>query len=407
MSVGPGEQVFLTAHRAMQALPFDPAPGSVTGVRALAGRLRGLGDDLSGVRGHLEQPGLEVWSGPTARRVVRRLEDLLARTDVLTSSVDEAASALLAWAGRLQDLQERADALDREAVAARAARLDAEQAVAVAAYRSAPLAPDPAQRRALRHAQADLDAVHARAQALAQEYEQTAWPHAALLDDAGAALVPALLQGTVAAWDMARDVEAALVRPVAGSVDTFADATSAAASAADVAVIVSPASGPGAAVVAPVAEAASIALALATTRARLTLASAAGGSWTEVGVEAVSVAGGVATRVPGRAVVAATRAGHVDDLDLRTAAVALVDGHPDGAVWTVEHEDQAGEGRFPLRAHAVADPWEVGPGFAGAAVVRARVPRPAGAGRPAAATPAGGRRPEPSSAAANRPRAPG
>lgn len=413
MNDRPGERVFLTAHRPMQALPFDPAPGSVGGVRSLASRLRALGDELCGVRGHLEHPGLAVWSGPTAQRVVRALEDLVVRTDVLTTSVDEAAAALLAWAGRLQDLQERADALDREAAAARAARLDAEQAVAVAAYRSFPLPVEAVQRRTLRHAQADLDAVHARARALAQEYERTAWPHAALLDDAGAGLLPALLRGTVAAWDMARDVEAAVVRPVARYVDTFADATSAAASAADVAAVASVASGPAAAVVAPVAEVSSVALALATTRARLALATGAGGSWSEVGVEAVSVAGGVVTRVPGKAVVAAARSGDVDvdvdGLDLRRVAMAVVDGGPDGATWTVEHRDPGGDASFPLQAHAVADPWDVGPGFAGAAVVGARVPRPVGAGRPAdaGATPAGARRPGSSSAAASRPQAPG
>lgn len=405
MSGQVGEQVFVTAHRPMQALQVDPAPGSVPGVRALAGRLRRVGDDLSGVRGHLEHPGLQVWSGPTAALVVRQLEDLVVRTDALTASVDEAASVLLAWAGRLQELQDRADALDREAVLARDARLGAEQALAAAAYRSVPLPPDPVQRRVLTDAQADLDAVHVRARALGQEYERTAWTHAALLDDAGTVLVPALLHGAVAAWDLAKDVEAALVRPVARHVDTFADASSAAASAADVATMASPLLGPGAAVVAPVTEATSIALALATTRARLTLASGAGGSWTEVGVEAVSVVGGVGTRVTGKAVTTAARSDvvDVDHVTVSRAAMSMMGGPGDAATWTVEHHDPAGGSPIPLQAHAVADPWEVGPGFSAAAVVRATVPRPADPG----ATPAGARPPGSSSAARSRPQARG
>lgn len=403
MSTPVGEQVFLTAHRPMTALEVDPAPGSVTGVRALVDRLRDVADELSAVRGHLSNPARAMWSGPTADLVGSSLEDLTARAQALTASVDEAAAMLSTWADRLEELQDRADALDREALAARDARLDAEQSLAVAAYRSGPvLPPDPAHRRAVADAEADLDAVRAQARALGHEYDRAALAHAARLDDAALPLAAWFVRGPASAWDLASDAHEIVVRPVAHHLDALSDVTSAAAGVADLAAVVSAAL--GSLPTALVAETVSVALSLSTTRDRLLLASGAGGSWTEAGVEAASVVGGLGTRVTGKAITTAARSdvAAVDHFTVKEAAMSMVEDPGDGARWVVEHSDpDGGAPPVPLQAHAVDDPWETGPGFAGAAVVRATVPRPTGS----APTPAGARPQESSSAAPTRPQA--
>lgn len=421
MSAPGMQQVFLSAHRPMLALAADPAPGSVPGLRSMVRQLWRTTEDASGVSVNLFGPAAMTWSGRTAELVVPHLQALTSRSEELTCSLEDAATALSTWADRLQQLQDDADALDREALAAQQVLQRAEQALAVAAYRASPAtAVDPLARRAVVYAEADLDAITIRAAALADDYARDAWAHARRIDEAGTALALRGTAGLATAWDTVSDVNGLMVRGLAPILDTTADAATLAASVADVASIgFAIGGGPLAVVAVPVAEALSVGLSLSATRDRVLLASFAGGSWTDAGIEGAAVVGGVGVRAAGGVATATTRRSTSDldgpgpdtpALDTIELLSAALPGGSDagGGSWAVQERTTEGTG-VVLRAHDVEDPWDVGPGYAAAAVLPATVPRPTGTGSPTGGRvrPAAGRPPGSSSAPENHPPARG
>ncbi len=376
-----GGTVQLSAARPMQALPYDPCPGDVAGVRALADACREHAAQVHAGERALGGWAPVLWSGECAHLAAQHLGDLAASGQDLRRSLGEAGEALAGWARRLHDLQVAADVLDAEAaeILRRRRELDG-------APRELVLDPlaglDVA--RALERDRLDreLGRVADRAGALHQEYVSTARTYAAMMDAAAPARTAAARwwrQG----WDGVHDGGTHQVRRIARGLEWAATGSGAVAAGAGLVAVVAP---PTAAVAAPVATAAGVGAAGALS----VLSVGAGGSTEEalLAVASVVLPSATVLRLFGRA---------ADDM-ARTAAWGGAGTEIDG--WFSGHVEGTWNGAVPtgrgdrvaVTVHDVAQPWHVGTGwrghgFAGLATVavpRGRLPdartTPAGTG---------------------------
>jgi hypothetical protein len=104
----------------MPALGFDPAPGDVASLNALARRYGEIAAAVSSVQSQVANIDLSRWEGTTAV-AVRAKRDILSQT--LGQAADAAAKlgdAAARWSPRLADYQAEADALERQAANAQA-----------------------------------------------------------------------------------------------------------------------------------------------------------------------------------------------------------------------------------------------------------------------------------------------
>lgn len=108
-----------SAARSLPALGWDPCPGDVPGVGALADALRRLAGRLRSAQldARADAP---AWTGPAASAHREQVAALPGALGVLAGSVDALAAVLDTWADELVLLQRRADEVERRMVAARA-----------------------------------------------------------------------------------------------------------------------------------------------------------------------------------------------------------------------------------------------------------------------------------------------
>ncbi|WP_206789359.1 WXG100 family type VII secretion target [Amycolatopsis sp. MtRt-6] len=106
--------------RDFPALGFDPAPGDLDGITALAGKYRTVSKDLTdaddSLRRIVRKQG--IWQGEASEAFARRLGPLPQYLEGAARSMGEAADALEGWAQTLGDLQKRAADLEARAEAA-------------------------------------------------------------------------------------------------------------------------------------------------------------------------------------------------------------------------------------------------------------------------------------------------
>jgi hypothetical protein len=106
--------------RSMPALGFDPAPGDVASLNALARRYGEVAAEVASVQSQVARIDLSRWAGKTAV-AARAKRDILSQT--LGQAADAAAKlgdAAARWAPRLADYQAEADTLERQAADAQA-----------------------------------------------------------------------------------------------------------------------------------------------------------------------------------------------------------------------------------------------------------------------------------------------
>jgi hypothetical protein len=148
----------------MPALGFDPAPGDVASLNALARRYGEIAAEVTSVQSQVAKIDLSRWEGKTAV-AVRAKRDILAQT--LGQAADAAAKlgdAAARWSPRLASYQAEADALERQAASAQANH----------AYLAAKAPQVPQLNGDLAESASALTAVCDQAEQLHQEYLATA-----------------------------------------------------------------------------------------------------------------------------------------------------------------------------------------------------------------------------------------
>ncbi|MEJ5945415.1 hypothetical protein WDZ17_08925 [Pseudokineococcus basanitobsidens] len=108
------------AARALPALGWDPCPGDVAGVRALADDLRALGGRLEDAA-RTALADAPAWSGPAAEQHRARVEALPRSLRCVAGSVRRLSGVVEEWSDELVRWQARADDLERQMREARAA----------------------------------------------------------------------------------------------------------------------------------------------------------------------------------------------------------------------------------------------------------------------------------------------
>ncbi len=168
-------------------LGFDPAPGEVAAVHALAARFRGLAERVAQARQtlvHLSEPG-SAWQGQASRAfsgTIGEMPGLMGKAD---QSLGEAGTALDRWSGELPRMQDQALAYERQAQAAQQQLQAAEANPALDAggplggLVGEPLSPEQQQakqqaQQALEAAQNELQRIRASAEELRGLHHQTA-----------------------------------------------------------------------------------------------------------------------------------------------------------------------------------------------------------------------------------------
>jgi len=150
--------------RPMPALGFDPAPGDVGSINALARRYAEIAAEITAVQTQLTAIDLTRWEGKAATAARARqaaLVQALAQAADTTTSLSGAAAR---WSPRLATYQAEADALERQAAAAQANH----QYLATRAPQIPQLTSD------LAESATALAAIRAQAEQLHQEYLATA-----------------------------------------------------------------------------------------------------------------------------------------------------------------------------------------------------------------------------------------
>lgn len=148
----------------MPSLGFDPAPGDVASLNALARRYGEIAAEVTSVQAQVAKIDLSRWEGKTAV-AVRARRDILAQT--LGQAADAAAKfgdAAARWSPRLAGYQAEADALERQAASAQANH----------AYLATKAPKVPQLGGDLAESASALTAVRAQAEQLHQEYLATA-----------------------------------------------------------------------------------------------------------------------------------------------------------------------------------------------------------------------------------------
>jgi hypothetical protein len=173
-------------------LGFDPAPGTVDSVRALAERLAEAGRLIADAAGRCTDAMAtsDAWRGAAANEFRRRVTALPTRLYGQQDTVTAAAEVLFAWATTLADLQRQAEQYDRRARGLSVRVADAEQLVdewvTAVSVASTHVRPRAEATLAIHHAtlaglRAELDAVLADARALAADHRRAATETAAQL----------------------------------------------------------------------------------------------------------------------------------------------------------------------------------------------------------------------------------
>lgn len=367
---GPADLVHVSAWRPLQALPYDPCPGDVAGIRDLARSCRERAEHLDLGAATLAGWAPVAWRDAAAHATAEQLGRLAGRSTELRRSLEQAGDALAAWASRLLALQGEADALDAEAadvVRARRELDDSPRALVMTPM----IGWDPGTALERDRLDTDLRRVVDRAGALHGEYVGASRTAAAALD-AAAPRRNGPAGWWRGAWDTGHDVGTREVRRAAGVLELSARTGSLASTVAAVASLVPI---PGAAAVAVPLSAG---LALGSARDRAVLAVGAGGSPEAV----VSAGGAVALSVVG--VLGGTRLlGAVGDDASRAATYTGAGLEAQG--WAAGQVDGSWSGSVPVRGggevqvtvHDVAEPWHIGNGvrghgFTGVATVAVR-----------------------------------
>lgn len=169
-------------------LGFDPCPGDLAGYQAIADYAGRSATTLTDAVRTLASAGSDQWRGQAAdafRAHVRT--DVLPLASKAAASVGRAAAALHAWALTLADLQERARALDRQAVPyhtqlAASLRSAGLPATAQPPY---PAKVKPAQQARIDEANTALATITNRANEIHAEYLAAVQRTGGQLDDAG------------------------------------------------------------------------------------------------------------------------------------------------------------------------------------------------------------------------------
>lgn len=99
------------------ALGFDPAPGELSRIEAIAQRYRRAGDQLRYARDAMAGP--QIWRGEASEAFARRVDTLREDLDTAAWSMSQAAAALIDWHADLGELQRLARELELTARAAR------------------------------------------------------------------------------------------------------------------------------------------------------------------------------------------------------------------------------------------------------------------------------------------------
>jgi hypothetical protein len=173
-------------------LGFDPAPGTVDSVRALAERFAEAGRLIADAAGRCTDAMAtsDAWRGAAAEEFRRRVAALPTRLHGQQDTVTAAAEVLFAWATTLADLQRQAERYDRQARGLLVRIADAEQlvdewdtAVSVASTHVRPRAEATlaVHQATLAGLRAELDAVRAAARTLAADHRRAAADTAARL----------------------------------------------------------------------------------------------------------------------------------------------------------------------------------------------------------------------------------
>ena len=166
-------------------LGFDPAPGSVESVRALADALADAGRAIANAAARITHAvnTSDAWEGSAAEEFRRRATAVPTGLHADQQAVGNAADALFAWATTLADLQRQAEQHDRRARGLVTRIADARQlveeweiAVSVASTHARPSAESTlaSHRTALAALQSELDSVRDTARQLAVAHQQAA-----------------------------------------------------------------------------------------------------------------------------------------------------------------------------------------------------------------------------------------
>jgi hypothetical protein len=346
-------------------LPYQPCPGDVDAVRALATRWRVQGDAVARVRRRLEGWDPARWQDSASRAAVARLAGLHRAAAALSSSLADAAAALDGWAQRLSALRAEADALDAEAGELHRA-LD-ERAVDALGHDTLAAQLDwgeAARRDALR---LELAAVERRADALHDRYVAESRAASQVLDATAPTDAHALDRWDRGLRDLTDDGVRLVGRTGARVLDIHATTAGRASAVAGTVSLVVP---PTAAVLGPVG----LGLAGASLQNRVVLSEVADGSGDAVGWATLGVGLGAVGRP------AAT--GPSVGLEVKS----LVEQEPDRPTSV---RLPTGDGAdLEVTAHTVAEPWHASDGFVGrgfAGVAMTAVPacslRPTGPAR--------------------------
>jgi hypothetical protein len=371
-------------------LPYQPCPGDVDAVRALATRWRVQGDAVARVRRRLEGWDPARWQDSASRAAVARLAGLHRAAAALSSSLADAAAALDGWAQRLSALRAEADALDAEAGELHRA-LD-ERAVDALGHDTLAAQLDwgeAARRDALR---LELAAVERRADALHDRYVAESRAASQVLDATAPTDAHALDRWDRGLRDLTDDGVRLVGRTGARVLDIHATTAGRASAVAGTVSLVVP---PTAAVLGPVG----LGLAGASLQNRVVLSEVADGSGDAVGWATLGVGlGAVGTTGAAVSAGAAVRGAVVVDgsadavggaatgAGVGLEVKALVEQEPDRPT---SASLPTGDGAdLEVTAHTVAEPWHASDGFVGrgfAGVAMTAVPacslRPSGPAR--------------------------
>ncbi|MCH6160545.1 putative T7SS-secreted protein [Streptomyces marispadix] len=170
--------MFIEDDSSWPGLGFNPAKGDTEAIDLLASDVKAVGDELEELDQLIKSVGERggAWEGEAAERFTKKLGELPKYLKQGTDSMHDCAKALRTWHGKLQELQQRAERTEADAVEARKrAKQDADRYNSLnERYAGVMMEADQVKRvnSMLEEAKGDVDASNERIDQLVREGEK-------------------------------------------------------------------------------------------------------------------------------------------------------------------------------------------------------------------------------------------
>ncbi|AXI77933.1 WXG100 family type VII secretion target [Peterkaempfera bronchialis] len=195
MSIGFGDWAAPLDREGFDAIGFDPSPGSLPGIQALVGDLQQAAKELQDACDSVRRASNngQAWQGEAADAFSARIAKLPGQLDVAHASFESARRTMADWHDRLATMQQQAADQEAQAKAAKARRdqaADNPDLKLAGVWLPDDQLPDAEARfrkaqADLHVADADLQAIIARAEALRADHDQLAQQAAQAVAKAG------------------------------------------------------------------------------------------------------------------------------------------------------------------------------------------------------------------------------